>query len=116
MNYNDDDDNRNVKMMNIGDIKISRAAFLTLIAGIILSTVIAITIPGVGPIIGLVLLLLWMLITYNINCVQVGHCNKWAWILTTFYLVYVGFAVMLLINKKDMFIAKFSPKNIKSKK
>lgn len=99
-------------MISLGDnIKVTRAAFLTLLAGLILSIVIAFTFPVSGPLVGIVVLLVWMLVAYNVNCVQVGHCYKWAWILTIFYLIYVGFAIFALIYHNDKIAAKY---NIKS--
>jgi hypothetical protein len=89
------------------NIKLTRAAFYTLFAGLILSIVIAFTLPVYGPLIGIVVLFVWMLVAYNLNCVQVGHCNNWAWILTVFYLVYIGFAIFALIYHNDKIAAKF---------
>ena len=74
-------------MISLGDnIKVTRAAFCILVAGIILSLVLAFTVPFVGPIIGLFALIGVMLWAYTINCIQVGHCYAWAWILTIIYI------------------------------
>jgi hypothetical protein len=75
-------------MISLGDnIKITRAAFCILIAGIILSLVLAFTAPFIGPIIGLFALIGVMLWAYTVNCIQVGHCYAWAWILTIIYIL-----------------------------
>lgn len=107
----------NIKIIYIGNIKVTWAAFINLIAGIILSSVLAINIPDIGPFIGLFVLLLWMILTYNINCAQIGHCKKWAWILTIFYLIYASFISIMLITNKDSIIKKFkNMRNIRNKK
>ena len=70
-----------VKMVNLFNKKITHNAYLTLLAGLVLSLTFAFTIPH-GVFIGLYILLMFTLLAYNVNCDQVGHCSMWAWILT----------------------------------
>ena len=75
-------------MISLGEnIKVTRAAFFILIAGIIVSLVLAFTAPFIGPIIGLFALIGVMIWAYTVNCIQVGHCYAWAWILTILYIL-----------------------------
>lgn len=84
---------RKLVMISLGDnIKVTRAAFCILVAGVILALVLAFTIPFIGPIVALFTLLVVMLWAYTVNCVQVGHCYAWAWILT---IIYITNAVIL---------------------
>jgi hypothetical protein len=104
-------------LISLGEhTKVTRAAFYTLIAGLILSIVIAFTFPVSGPLIGIFVLLVWVLLAYNINCVQVGHCYTWAWILTIFYLIYISFAVFALIIYNKKIVTNFGKSLNTSKK
>jgi len=92
-------------MISLGDnLKVTRAAFYTLVAGVVFALVVAFTTPVWGPIVAIVTLLIWMLAAYNVNCVQVGHCYTWGWVLTTVYLVTVSFALvkLFLLDGKKM--------------
>jgi len=86
-------------MIDLGDhVKVTRAAFLTLIAFIVVSIAIAFVVPVWGPITGLILLIIGMILAYNVNCVQVGHCYAWGWILAVFYLIYAAFMLIKLFS------------------
>jgi hypothetical protein len=83
--------------------KISRAAFYTLVAGILFALTISLFIPY-GGFIGLYILLVFLLMSYNVNCAQVGHCHVWAWILTTIYIVYVILSVIIILTNPTAWI------------
>lgn len=99
----------NVKMVTVFNKKITHNAHLTLVAGLILSLTFAFTIPY-GVFVGLYTLLMFTLLSYNVNCVQVGHCTLWAWILTAVYVVYAAIVVGFLLFKKDVIIASIAKK------
>lgn len=102
------------KTVKFVGLDITFNAFLTLVAGLILSVVLVFTIPTYGIFAGLYILLLFSLLAYNVNCVQVGHCYLWAWILTVVYLVYAGIVVGILFTKKDVLVEKIGTKIGKS--
>lgn len=103
MNTNDSD---KTKFYMLAGKKIARPAFITLLSGIILALVIAIFIPY-GVFIAIYVLLIFLLLSYNINCTLVGHCKTWAWILTVIYLIYVTISVIVIFTNKDAWIAMF---------
>lgn len=92
------------------DIWITRPAYWTMLIGIFLSIVISVTISIYSPyttyknlfiivIYVLSFVLLFTILTYNVNCVQVGHCQKLAWILTIFYLIYAVILPIILATR-----------------
>ena len=91
-------DDRSVHFLGV---KISLAAFLSLIAGIIVAILAIVTAPKpFGIFFGLVLLGSACLASYNVNCSQVGHCHVWAWILTVIYVFgAVGAIISFMTNK-----------------
>lgn len=70
--------------------RISLSSLLTLAAGVVIAT-------GIGlfsPLLGVLALLSFSVISYNINCLHFGHCHTFAWILTGFYVFYAVFIVV----------------------
>ena len=98
-----------VKMVSLFNKRITYNAYLTLLAGLVMSLTFAFTIPH-GVFIGLYILLMFTLLAYNVNCVQVGHCSMWAWILTAVYVIYAVIVVAFLIFKKDTVVANIAKK------
>jgi hypothetical protein len=98
----------NVKFVNMFGRKISRAAFYTLFAGVVFAIVISVFIPY-GIFIGVYILLVFLLLSYNVNCAQVGHCYVWAWILTFIYVTYVSLSVLIIITNKDVWMNLYIP-------
>ena len=90
-----------VRMVSFGGVKISMNAYMIVIAGIILSVTLAFLVPQVGPLVGLFVLFLFMVLSYNVNCVLLGHCHIWAWFLTITYLIYTGVVVYSVVMHKD---------------
>lgn len=75
-----------VKTITIAGVKISQLSVVVLVS----SFVLALAMLFVGPMgfLGsLTVLLAGALAAYNVNCVQVGHCQTWALILTVFYVI-----------------------------
>ena len=81
------------RTVQIGSIKVCYPAFVTLICGLIISILI-----GVGGNIwlGILTLGVFLVTTYNVNCVVVGNCTTWAWILMCIYIFYVLANVMIM--------------------
>jgi hypothetical protein len=100
MNLVKTEDKNKLVMISLGNhIKVTRAAFYTLIAGVIFAVTIAFTAPVWGPVIAIITLLPWILIAYNVNCVQIGHCYYWGWILATVYLLTSCIALLPVLLK-----------------
>ena len=99
--------NNDIQFVQIGGLKVSINAFLTFIAGLVFSVVVTIVMPF-GAFAGMYILLIFTLFAYNVNCVQVGHCKTWAWILTILYVIYVVFLSIMLISNKESFLKSFS--------
>jgi hypothetical protein len=102
-----------VRIVTIGSLKLTLAAFITLLSGVVLALGIAL-LGGAFTFVSLYVLLLFVVIAYNVNCAQVGHCKVWAWFLTIVYVVYASiFTLAILTNKesiKKVFASKFLKK------
>lgn len=86
---------QNVKMVQIGNLKITVNALIILVTSIIMSVVLLFAVPmPIGAIFSIAVLLGGAFVSYNVNCVQVGHCRIWAIILVVIYVVNVV-AIML---------------------
>lgn len=96
-------DNREVKMIHLFDgVWISRPAFWVLFFGLIFSIIIMFTAPKYSGIIaGPIVFLVVILLTYNINCFMVGHCQIWAWMLTVLYILFIILAVISMLFKSE---------------
>lgn len=75
-----------VKTVTIAGIKISQLSLVVLITALILAFALLFVHP-IGFLGSLTVLLGGVLAAYNVNCVQVGSCTLWAWILTAFYVI-----------------------------
>jgi hypothetical protein len=74
------------RTVKIGSIEVCYPAFVTLICGLIISILISVS----GSIwLGIVTFGVFLVTTYNVNCVVVGNCTTWAWILMFIYIFYV---------------------------
>lgn len=89
-------------MISVGALRVTLPAFIVLIAGLVLATVIAFTLPKVGIAFSLFLLLSAVITAYNINCVQVGHCVAWGWFLAIVNVVYFILMIALMSHQKDL--------------
>ena len=86
------------RTVQIGNIQVCYPAFVTLICGLIISLLIGVN----GNIwLGVLTFGVFLLTTYNVNCVVVGNCTTWAWILMCIYIFYVlaNVAVMSTLSK-----------------
>jgi hypothetical protein len=91
-----------VKMVTIGQYHMSLASCIVLAVGLTFSIVILFALPNVfGLIMGSYILLSVVLIAYNINCVQLGHCKIWAWVLTAVYIFGVVSSMLMYYNKSQ---------------
>lgn len=74
------------RTVKIGNIHVCYPAFVTLICGLITSLLIAAT---ANIWLGILTFGVFLVTTYNVNCVVVGNCTTWAWILMSIYVFYV---------------------------
>ena len=72
------------KKMVVGKLKMSLFAFIVAICGIFVGLIFSFK---VHPLLGIVITGAFFLAAYNINCVIVGKCEIWAWILLIIYLL-----------------------------
>lgn len=102
------------KMVSIGPFKITLAAFITFVAGIFVA--IALLFAGsIGPMMSLFTLFVFMILSYNVNCLQLGHCNIWAWFLTIVYVIYATFVLVVSVSKRGELSNVLSPGKVKVK-
>jgi len=92
----------------IGGAKITYNAAATLIAGMLVSIVMAWIGPA-GIVMGALMFLAFCLAAYNVNCALVGQCTLLANILTIIYVIYAllsGFAIAVKADpsRLDSFI------------
>jgi len=72
------------RKMVIGKLKMSLFAFIVAICGIFIGLMFSFKLH---PLLGIVITGSFFLAAYNINCVIVGKCEIWAWILLIIYLL-----------------------------
>lgn len=72
------------KTITIGKLKMSLFSFIVALSGLVIGLISSIKINIVS---GLVITLGFFLAAYNLNCVIVGHCRIWAWVLLIVYLI-----------------------------
>lgn len=75
----------------IGNIKMTLFSLITVCCGIITGLFLA---YKVHPLIGLLMIGSMFLAAYDLNCVIVGHCKVFAWILVTLYVLNTIFALL----------------------
>lgn len=90
-------------MVMIGDLKMTRAALITLTMGFLLSFCIAVFIPH-GILIGLITFFGFIVAAYNVNCSIVGKCNNWAIFLVVIYVIYVILNLLLIFTDKKKYM------------
>ena len=74
------------RTVKIGKIEICYPAFVTLLCGLIVGVLLA---ANGHFVLGIFTFGLFLVTTYNVNCVVVGNCTTWAWILMFIYIFYV---------------------------
>lgn len=73
------------RTVQIGSISVCYPAFVTLLSGLVISLLIAFN----GNMwLGLLTFGVFLVTTYNVNCVVVGNCTTWAWVLMSIYVFY----------------------------
>jgi type III secretory pathway component EscU len=92
-----------VKMVSIGQLHITIASLITFCCGIIVALMLLFVGPY-GIFMSVYVLLLFLVLAYNVNCAQVGHCNTWAWVLTAIYIFYTVIAVILFVFNYPKFL------------
>lgn len=105
-------------LIQIGSLRISVQALVVAIAGIVfsmaMSYIIGIMIPY-GYIVGLFLLPVFLLAAYSINCMIVGECVVWAWILTVLYVInFLATLVAFTVKMKAIRAKRLQSSNTKA--
>jgi hypothetical protein len=113
-NVNDDMNLFAKRTVQIGSIHVCYPAFVTLICGLIISILICVS----GQLwLGILTFGVFLVTTYNVNCVVVGNCTTWAWILMFVYIFYVLSAVSVATglskSKNSLYTPPISMKSSK---
>lgn len=93
------------KTMMVGKIKMSLFSFIVAVSGILIGLITALR---ANIVLGLLLTGSFFIAAYNLNCVIVGQCKIWAWVL---FIVYV--VDTLLIIGSNMFLLSLQKNKIK---
>jgi hypothetical protein len=97
------DQREEIKTIDFFGIRISLNAYIILIVGFIVC-IILIFMPPYGPFAAAILLLFVVIAAYNVNCLLVGHCKIWAWVVTIVYIIFsiVNIMTVYARNKKGL--------------
>ena len=91
-------------MINVFNMfTLTKLALYILVVGLVLSLILVVTLKttvGHKALVGLLVFLMFCLESYNVNCIQVGHCTTWASILTLVFVGYAGFVAFLILSKR----------------
>lgn len=113
-NVQSEDTQKNVSgMISVGSLRVTLPAFIVLVAGLVLATVIAFTVPlpQVGIAFSLFILLAAIVTAYNVNCVQVGHCVAWGWFLAILNVLYFVLMIILMSHHTDL-VDSYKPQKL----
>ena len=91
-----------MKTVTVFGVTMSLTAFIVALTGIILALAIVMAVPSIWPA-GLMIMLVFFLGAYIVNCTVYGHCKVLAWVLTVLY----------VINALSMFALATTVKNYK---
>ena len=87
--------------MMVGKIKMSLFSFIVAVSGILIGLITAVR---ANIVFGLIITGSFFIAAYNLNCVIVGQCKIWAWVLFIVYIIdtllIIGGNMFLLSLKK----------------
>ena len=86
------------RTVRIGSVEVCYPAFVTLICGLIISILISVS----GSLwLGILTFGVFLVTTYNVNCVVVGNCTTWAWILMFIFIffVFINIGIASTLNR-----------------
>ena len=87
------------RTVQIGSVTVCYPAFITLLSGLVISLLIGFS----GNVwLGILTFGVFLITTYNVNCVVVGNCTTWAWILMSFYVLYALGSVAMFSGVSKM--------------
>jgi hypothetical protein len=115
-----EDKEKYLYMVEITDnFKLTIQSFVTLLCGIVISVIMFIVSYkafDIGTVLFnvAIILLSFIILAYNVNCVQLGHCYTWSWILTIFYCIIVVLFIITIISSKGTTGIMKSMKSVKS--
>jgi hypothetical protein len=93
-------DSNSIYFVQLGNTtKISLAALITLLAGLILAIAVVSMLPNSYNM-AMLIVIGSIIAAYEVNCTQVGQCNIWAWSLTTLYFIYVSILVYFIYKNR----------------
>lgn len=90
--------NSSTYIISFGDTSISLNSFIVIICGILSSIITFYLYPSRYDIV-FVPIIITLLISYNIHCVEVGNCGMWSMILTCVYILNVFGMIYFLYNQ-----------------
>jgi hypothetical protein len=77
--------------ITVGKLTLSIQAFITALVGIVIGTMV---ILRGGVFLGVLTTGLFFVTAYSVNCMVVGKCVVWAWVLAIVYTLYAVLAVL----------------------
>jgi hypothetical protein len=83
------------KTVKIDDLEISMQAFITAMAGLVLGVAMS-TLVNVWS--GFLIVAVFFVAAYNVNCAVVGKCINWSWILVAVYVLYAIAMVAFIVS------------------
>ncbi len=81
------------QIIQLGTLKMTLPSFITAVCGLVIGAVIGIKMHMIT---GLFVVAAAFLQAYTINCIVLGHCTTWAWILSSIYVLYAAIMIVLL--------------------
>ena len=87
------------RMIKIGNITVSLAAFIALLSGLILAISIVSYIPNSYNM-AMFVVIGFIILAYEINCIEVGKCEIWAWFVTFIYFFNSAILVYFIYKNK----------------
>jgi hypothetical protein len=81
------------QIIQIGTLKLTLPSFITAVCGLVIGAIVGVKI---NLITGLLVVAAAFVQAYTINCIVLGHCTTWAWILSSIYILYAAIMIILL--------------------
>jgi len=88
--------------IKVGSLVLSLQSFVVAAAGLLVGLVLFFMLPSIATAVAsLVITGIFFLYAYNINCVVVGQCSIFSWILTAFYLLLACVQIIKIMSEQQ---------------
>lgn len=82
------------QIIQIGTLRLTLPSFITAVCGLVIGAIFGLKI---NIITGLLIVAAAFLQAYTVNCIVIGHCTTWAWILSSIYVLYAVIMIFILL-------------------